>query len=100
MDKLEVAKAKLLRGNIISKLYDFYGDDITVATLKQVMSYGGYNSDKDIKRAIYYLTGPSKRYIKLVYNKYNYMDSLIWLTPEGVNLAEGDLEDIGVELDE
>ena len=100
MDKLEVAKAKLLRGNIISKLYDFYGDDITVSTLKQVMSYGGYNSDKDIKRAIYYLTGPRKRYIKLVYNKDNYMDSLIWLTPEGVNLAEGDLEDIGVELDE
>ncbi len=100
MDKLEIAKAKLLRGMIITRLYDFYGEDITVSTLKSVMSYGGYNSDKEIKRAMYYLTGPSKRYVKLVYNKDNYMESLVWLTPEGVNLAEGDLEDIGVEMDE
>lgn len=99
MDRLEVAKAKLLRGRIISRLYDFYGEDISVSTLKSVMSYAGYHSDKEIKRAIYYLSGPSKRYIKLVYNKDEYMDSLIWLTPEGVNLAEGDLEDIGVEME-
>ena len=30
----------------------------------------------------------------------NWLDSLIWLTPAGVNLAEGDLEDVGVILDE
>lgn len=100
MDKLEIAKAKLLRGSIITRLYDFYGEDISVSTLKSVMSYSGYHTDKEIKRAIYYLTGPGKRYVKLVYNKDNYMDSQLWLTPEGVNLAEGDLDDIGVDLDE
>ena len=68
-----------------------------MATLKSVMSYGGYNSDREIRRAIYYLSG--KRYVKLVYNKDDYMASLIWLTPEGVNLAEGDLEDMGVEME-
>ena len=38
--------------------------------------------------------------MKLVYDKDNYMNSLIWLTPRGVNLAEGDEKDIGVVMDE
>lgn len=96
---LEVTKAKLLRGRIIARLYDFYGEDISVATLKNVMCYGGYNSDKEIKKAIYYLSGPGKRYIRLVYNEREYMASLIWLTPEGVNLAEGDIDDMGVKME-
>ena len=33
-------------------------------------------------------------------NRDNWMDSLIWLTPAGVNLAEGDIEDKGVEINE
>lgn len=100
MDQMEVAKAKILRGNIVEQLYACYGDDITVANLKQVLSFKGYNSDKEIKKAIYYLTGQKKEYVKLVFNKENYMDSLIWLTPTGVNLAEGDITDIGVCIDE
>lgn len=100
MDMMEIAKAKTLRGNIVEQLYSCYGDDITVANLKQVLAYRGYNSDKEIKKAIYYLTGAKKEYVKLVYNKENYMDSLIWLTPMGVNLAEGDITDIGVVVDE
>lgn len=100
MDQMEVVKAKTLRGNIVERLYACYGDDITVANLKQVLSFKGYNSDKEIKKAIYYLTGQKKEYVKLVFNKENYMDSLIWLTPIGVNLAEGDITDIGVCIDE
>lgn len=100
MDRMETAKAKTLRGDIIERLYASYGDDITVGNLKQVLSYKGYNSDKEIKKAVYYLTGAKKEYVKLVYNKDNYMDSLIWLTPVGVNLAEGDITDIGVIIDE
>lgn len=99
MDRIEIAKAKTLRGNIIERLYQCYGDDITVSNLKQVLSYTGYNSEKEIKKAIYYLTGPQKEYVRLVYNSENYMDSLIWLTPTGVNLAERDITDIGVEMD-
>lgn len=100
MDKVEVAKAKALRGNIIEKLYACYGDDITVSNLKQLLSYNGYNSDKEIRKAVYYLTGAQKEYVKLVYDKDNYMNSLIWLTPRGVNLAEGDEKDMGVVMDE
>ena len=33
-------------------------------------------------------------------DKENWMDSLIWLTPAGVNLAEGDITDVGVIIDE
>ncbi len=100
MDKMEIAKAKILRGNIIEKLYACYGDDITVSSLKQVLAYKGYNSDQEIKKAVYYLAGAKKEYVKLVYNKENYMDSLICLTPTGVNLAEGDIVDKGVVVDE
>ncbi len=100
MDRMEVAKAKVLRGNIIEKLYACYGDDITVSNLKQILSYKGYNSDREIKKALYYLTGDKKEYVKLVYDRENYMDSLIWLTPAGINLAEGDETDIGVVMDE
>ncbi len=100
MDRMEVTKAKLLRGNIVGRLYACYGEDITVSSLKQVLAYKGYSSDKEIKRALYYLTGAKKEYVKLVYNEENYMDSLVWLTPSGVNLAERDIEDMGVILDE
>lgn len=100
MDRVEVAKAKVLRGNIIEKLYACYGDDITVSNLKQILSYKGYSSDREIKKALYYLTGYEKEYVKLVYNRENYMDSLIWLTPAGINLAEGDKTDTGVVMDE
>lgn len=64
------------------------------------MSYNGYNSDREIRKAVYYLTGAQKEYVKLVYDKDNYMNSLIRLTPRGVNLAEGDEKDIGVVMDE
>ena len=33
-------------------------------------------------------------------NKDNWLDGTIWLTPAGVNLAEGDIEDMGVIIDE
>ena len=101
-DKVAIANAKVLRGNIIEKLYSFYGEDITLATLKSVLRYSAYGSnlETDIKKAMYYLGGAKKEYVKLVLNEENYMDSKVWLTPTGVNLAEGDIQDIGVEIDE
>lgn len=102
MNQIEVSKAKTLRGNIISKLYEYYGEDITLDILKNVlrMSSFGYDIEKEIRKAIYYLGGVGKEYVKLVLNEENYMSSLIWLTPRGVNLAEGDIEDVGVVKDE
>ena len=52
-----------------------------------------------MKKSIFYLGGEGKRYIHVEVNKENWMDSVIWLTPAGVNLAEGDIEDVGVIID-
>lgn len=102
MKQIDISKAKGLRGSIISKLYEFYGEDISLGVLKNVLriSSYGYDVEKEIKKAIYYLGGAGKEYVKLVLDTENYMNSLIWLTPKGVNLAKGDIEDIGVEKDE
>ena len=48
----------------------------------------------------YYLGGEEKRYVHVELSGDNWMDSMIWLTPKGVNLAEGDVEDMGVVIDE
>lgn len=97
---MKVAEAKVLRGNLIEKLYLTYGTDIRIAALKNALRAKGYLDENEMKKAIYYLGGEGKRYIHVDVNRENWMDSLIWLTPAGVNLAEGDNEDIGVILDE
>lgn len=100
MQSIEVTRAKTLRGNIIEKLYSSYGEDISLSVLKGLLRYTSGCSEMDIKKAIYYLGGENKRYVKLVLNEEDYMESKIWLTPAGVNLAEGDITDVGVDLDE
>lgn len=98
-DLVRVNAAKILRGNVIEILYQYYGTDISLAVLKQSLRVKGFTADDDLIRAFYYLAGDGKRYIH-VEVKEQYWDSLIWLTPAGVNLAEGDVTDIGVILDE
>ena len=99
-DMLKIAKAKDLRGKIIEKLYCSYGEDINLEVLRGLLRFTGNVNELEIKKAIYYLGGEGKRYVKLQLNEDNYMDSKVWLTPAGVNLAEGDISDIGVELNE
>lgn len=96
----EILKKKELRGNIIEQLYRFYGEDINLSILKAALPLSGTLTEAEIKSAIYYLSGKDKEYVYLVFNKTDYMESLIWLTPRGVNLAEGDIEDIGVMKNE
>lgn len=96
---LEIIKTKQLRGNIIETLYRYYGEDISLSVLKASLPLSGLLPDAGLKSAIYYLGGKEKEFVNLVLNKNNYMDSLIWLTPKGVNLAEGDLTDVGVNMD-
>ena len=67
--------------------------------LKSALRAKGFVDDAEIKKAVYYLGGEGKRYIHVEVDLENWTDSLIWLTPAGVNLAEGDLEDAGVEMD-
>lgn len=99
LNEMEAAKAKILRGDIIEKLYLYYGNDIRIAVLKSALRANGFVEDSQIKKAVYYLGGEGKRFLHVEVDKDNWMDSLIWLTPAGVNLAEGDLEDVGVEMD-
>jgi len=100
VDLVKIIEAKNLRGDIIEKLYLYYGQDIRITVLKSALRVKGYVNDDEIKKAIFYLGGDGKRYIHVEVNNENWMDSVIWLTPMGVNLAERDIEDKGVNLDE
>lgn len=104
MDQLKVAEAKLLRGAVISKLYDVYGTDIRIRALKNMLRPRGFVLDDEIKKAIFYLGGkhgPDElRYTHVEVNEDNWLDWIIWLTPDGVNIAERDRKDIGVIFDD
>ena len=104
MDQLKVAEAKLLRGAVISKLYDVYGTDIRIGALKNMLRPRGFVMDDEIRKAIFYLGGehgPEKlRYTHVEVNEDNWQDGIIWLTPDGVNIAERDRKDIGVVFDD
>lgn len=100
MNEMQVAERKVLRGNVIEKLYKNYGTDIKIAVLKNFLRTGGFVTEDELQKAIFYLGGEEKRYIHVEVNQENWLDGMIWLTPRGVNLAEGDIEDIGVIIDE
>lgn len=97
---LEILKKKELRGNIVEQLYRFYGEDINLNVLKASLPLSGTMTEADMKSAVYYLGGAEKEFVHLELNRGSYMDSLIWLTPKGVNLAEGDITDVGVMINE
>lgn len=97
--KLEVAEMKVLRGDVIEKLYMTYGTDIRIAALRNALRAKGLVPEETLKKCIFYLGGEGKRYIHVEVDQENWMDSMIWLTPAGVNLAEGDVDDVGVIID-
>lgn len=100
MNTMEVSERKVLRGNVIEKLYANYGEDLRIAVLKNLLRTTGLVTEGELQKAIFYLGGEGKRYVHVEVNKDNWLDGTIWLTPAGVNLAEGDITDIGVEIDE
>ncbi len=100
MKTMEVMERKVLRGNVIEILYDNYGVDLRVAGMKNLIRLNGLSTEKELQKAIFYLGGEGKRYVHVEVNEDNWLDSLIWLEPAGVNLAEGDITDIGVVIDE
>ena len=93
----EIAQAKGLRGNIINTLYAVYPQNVSTSTLKSMLRYKGINSESDIKKALYYLEGRKYVYIE---HEEDYWDSSLVLLPCGINLAEGDFNDIGVSINE
>ena len=68
-DILKVTKAKELRGRIIEKLYISYGEDINLEVLRGLLRFTGNVQELEIKKAIYYLGGEGKRYVKLQLNE-------------------------------
>ena len=100
MNEIQVSERKVLRGDVIERLYKNYGKDIRIAVLKNFLRVGGFVTEDEQQKAIFYLGGEEKRYIHVEVNQDNWLDGLIWLTPKGVNLAEGDLEDTGVIINE
>ena len=103
MDKLSIAKAKELRGEIIRKLYTCYESPVLIASLNTLLRYNGYYSKEDIKRAMNYLSDEKKHednYVRINLDKDDYWASFAQLTPEGVKLAEGDRTDAGVLFNE
>lgn len=98
-DIMAINETKILRGNLIELLYRYYGTDIRIAVLRSSLRVKGHVDDEELRKAVYYLGGEGKRYIHVEPAK-AFEDSTIWLTPAGVNLAEGDIDDIGVIIDE
>lgn len=99
MNEMQVSERKVLRGDVIEKLYKNYGTDLRIAVLRNLMRAGGFVTEGELQKAIFYLGGEEKRYIHVEVNEDNWLDGKIWLTPKGVNLAEGDIKDIGVIID-
>lgn len=100
MDKrLKIAQAKELRKNIINILYESYDEYMSLETIKSLLRYKSYYTDKDMKRAFHYLQGKGKEFIFISENGDEYWDYQVKLTPLGINLAEGDIEDLGVLKD-
>jgi hypothetical protein len=69
--------------------------------LRSLLRYKNYSGDKEIKRAVEYLSEEERRLIKITPSENGaYWDAGVSLTANGVNLAEGDKTDVGVEIDE
>lgn len=99
MERLEVTRAKELRNDIILRLYSIYPGEMSLVTLRNIMRYKSYTSENDIKKAIYYIEG--KGYVtRLLPETGDEWEAVIILTPKGINLAEGDILDVGVLRDE
>ena len=100
MNKLEIAKAKSLRGEIVKSLYEFCDIPIPINKIEELLMYKSFYNKNEIKRAVSYLAGEGKKFVSVEVNKKDYWASFIQLTPVGMNLAEGDRPDVGVLFSE
>jgi hypothetical protein len=100
MDKLNITKAKSLRGEIIRSLYDLYDMPIPLTKISDLLRYKTFYTKEDIQKAVSYLAGTKKEFVEIRINSKDYWASFVRLTPCGVNLAEGDIVDKGVVFSE
>jgi len=100
MNRLSVVKAKALRGDIVKNLYEFSDMPIPMSKIEGLLRYKSFYSKDEIKKAVSYLAGAKKEFVTVDINESDYWASFIQLTPAGINLAEGDITDMGVEFGE
>jgi len=100
LNNISVAKAKSLRGDIIKNLYIIYDVSIPISKVSNLLRYKSFYSKEEIQKAISYLSGEEKEFVTVEINEKDQWASFVRLTPKGVNLAEGDITDIGVIFNE
>jgi len=100
MNRLDIPKAKSLRGEIVKNLYDLYDMPIPLNKISDLLRYKTFYNKDDIKKAVSYLAGAKKEFVEVKINEKDYWASFVQLTPHGVNLAEGDIKDKGVVFSE
>jgi len=94
--------AKNIRGQILKLLYFRQCDKVTVSMIRGLLRYKNYSSEKAVEQAIRYLAGEGKRYILVEINDNDFEDSLVEISPTGIDLMENENEkrDIGVNINE
>lgn len=60
MNTLEISEAKILRGDIIEKLYGTYGVDIRIAALRNALRSKGLLPEENLKNVFSILVGKEK----------------------------------------
>ena len=53
MNEITAAENKILRGNVIEKLYKNYGEDIKIAILRNLLRTRGYITELELKKVIF-----------------------------------------------
>ena len=52
MNEMQVSERKVLRGDVIEKLYSNYGKDIRIAVLKNFLRIGGFVTEDELQKEI------------------------------------------------
>jgi hypothetical protein len=92
--KANVAKNRIQRGQIIRELIHTYPEPKTIRQMENSLMSSGVII-ADISQLLSYLA--DKEYIGITGEDYSY-DNVIKLRAKGVDLAEGTIEDNGVEV--
>ena len=101
MEKAEVRQNKAIRGYIIRCLVKGYNNTALTRQLSNAMIASGLIISPDISKHLDYLQGAG--YIEFTndkvtaYNAYR-EDAVVKLTKAGVDLAEGTIDDAGVDI--
>lgn len=98
MDQVQVAKNKMMRGQVLRTLALFYPSQVSIGSIKNSLLTRGLTISKDTSKILHYLKG--KKYINITEGGLKDIedDDLIELTAKGVDLVEGTIDDPGVDI--